>query len=61
MGRKKLRKDPQAVIEGEPLGGLKHTYNFPSGLSGYSGQFDSDVVGKVQNHPDVSILSGSSP
>ncbi|MCJ1244010.1 serine protease [Trapelia coarctata] len=35
------------------FGGVKHTYNFHGSFLGYSGRFDSDVIRKVQKHPDV--------
>jgi len=57
MGRMKLSDDFQSVIEGKSFGGLKHTYNFPGNFLGYSGLFASDVIRKVQKHPDVGRLS----
>ena len=33
--------------------GLKHTYNIPGGLLGYSGHFDESVIERVRQHPDV--------
>lgn len=36
------------------FGGLKHTYNIPGGILGYSGHFDEDVIEQVRRHPDVS-------
>ena len=33
--------------------GLKHTYNIPGGLLGYSGQFDGEVIESVRRHPQV--------
>ena len=36
------------------FGGLKHTYNIPGSLLGYSGHFDEDVIERVRRHPDVS-------
>lgn len=37
--------------------GLKHTYNIPGGLLGYSGTFDNSVVEEIQKHPDVRCSS----
>lgn len=34
--------------------GLKHTYNIPGGLLGYSGHFDESVIESVRRHPQVS-------
>lgn len=39
------------------FGGLKHTYNIPGSLLGYSGHFDESVIERVRRHPDVSFLS----
>ena len=33
--------------------GLKHTYNIPGGLLGYSGHFDEGVIESVRRHPQV--------
>ena len=33
--------------------GLKHTYNIPGGLLGYSGHFDEQVIENVRRHPQV--------
>lgn len=33
--------------------GLKHTYNIPGGLLGYSGSFDDAVIEQIRSHPDV--------
>ena len=41
--------------------GLKHTYNIPGGLLGYSGHFDENVIERVRRHPDVSISSECTP
>ena len=35
--------------------GLKHTYNIPGGLLGYSGHFDEQVIESVRRHPQVCI------
>lgn len=35
------------------FGGLKHTYNIPGGILGYSGHFDEEVIEQVRRHPDV--------
>ena len=37
------------------FGGLRHTYNIPGGLLGYSGHFDENVIERVRRHPDVSF------
>ena len=34
--------------------GLKHTFDIPGQLLGYSGHFDEDVVEQIRKHPDVS-------
>ncbi|KAL8647283.1 MAG: hypothetical protein Q9210_005649 [Variospora velana] len=42
------------------FGGLKHTYNIPGGLLGYSGHFDEDVIEQVRRHPDVEYIERDS-
>lgn len=49
---KKKRSQTNSVDE--VFGGLKHTYNIPGGLLGYSGHFHEDVIEKIRRHPDVS-------
>ena len=39
--------------------GLKHTYNIPGGLLGYSGHFDEEVIENVRRHPQVRSLHAS--
>ncbi|KAL8936233.1 MAG: hypothetical protein Q9211_004279 [Gyalolechia sp. 1 TL-2023] len=41
-------------------GGLKHIYNIPGGLLGYSGHFDEDVIERVRRHPDVEYIERDS-
>ena len=36
--------------------GLRHTYNIPGGLLGYSGHFDEEVIENVRRHPQVSDI-----
>ena len=43
------------------LGGLKHTYNIPGGLLGYSGYFSEEVIGNVRRHPQVRDLPMCNP
>jgi len=38
----------------EALVGLKHTYDIPGGLQGYSGAFDDVVLNEIRRNPDVS-------
>jgi cerevisin len=38
----------------EALVGLRHTYNIPGGMMGYSGAFDDSVLSEIRKHPDVS-------
>jgi cerevisin len=40
--------------------GLKHTYNIPGQLLGYSGTFDKDVVEEIRKHPDVAYVEKDS-
>ncbi|KAL8921795.1 MAG: hypothetical protein Q9208_005552 [Pyrenodesmia sp. 3 TL-2023] len=42
------------------FGGLKHTYNIPGGILGYSGHFDEDVIEQVRRHPDVEYIERDS-
>lgn len=49
-----LRKRSQVPFVDTLFEGLKHTYNIPGGLLGYSGHFDDDVVEQIRRHPDVS-------
>ncbi|MCJ1458199.1 serine protease [Mycoblastus sanguinarius] len=42
------------------FGGLKHTYNIPGSLLGYSGHFDEDVIERVRRHPDVAYIEKDS-
>jgi cerevisin len=63
---RELRKRSQAPLGGaakesswfdqiEALVGLKHTYNIPGGLAGYSGAFDDATLSEIRKHPDVRI------
>jgi len=45
---------PSWMDEIEALVGLKHTYDIPGGLRGYSGAFSDDVLAEIRKHPDVS-------
>lgn len=40
--------------------GLKHTYNIPGELLGYSGTFDNNVVEEIRKHPDVAYIEKDS-
>ncbi|KAL9101652.1 MAG: hypothetical protein Q9163_003108 [Psora crenata] len=40
--------------------GLKHTYNIPGGLLGYSGHFDEEVIEKIRRHPQVAFIEKDS-
>jgi len=42
------------------LVGLKHTYNIPGGLSGYSGAFDDATLNEIRKHPDVAFVEKDS-
>lgn len=48
-----LKKRSGFTFEGV-FDGLKHTYNIPGGMLGYSGHFHEDVVEQIRRHPDVS-------
>jgi cerevisin len=51
-----LRKRSQTPMSDDTVfEGLKHTYNIPGGLLGYSGHFDEGVIELVRRHPDVSL------
>lgn len=54
-----LRKRSQFPIMDTVFGGIKHTFDIPGNMIGYSGHFDGDVIEAVRRHPDVSILSVS--
>lgn len=56
-----LRKRSQMSFQETFFEGLKHTYNIPGGLLGYSGHFDEDVIEMVRRHPDVSQSIPTSP
>ncbi|KAF3480747.1 proteinase R [Arthroderma uncinatum] len=38
------------------MGGMKHTYKFPTGMKGYSGHFDEDMIKQIANHADVKYV-----
>lgn len=40
---------------GTPLGGMRHTFNFP-GMKGYSGAFDETTVNEISENPLVSPI-----
>ncbi|KAL9638364.1 MAG: hypothetical protein Q9164_001596 [Protoblastenia rupestris] len=40
--------------------GLRHTYNIPGGLLGYSGHFDEEVIENVRRHPQVAYIERDS-
>ena len=52
--KSELRKRSQIPFLDQVFGGLRHTYNIPGSLLGYSGHFDADVIEQVRRHPDVS-------
>ena len=52
--RSELRKKSQIPFLDQAFGGLRHTYNIPGSLLGYSGHFDDEVIEHVRRHPDVS-------
>jgi len=45
---------PSWMDEIEALVGLKHTYDIPGGMKGYSGAFSDAVLSEIRRHPDVS-------
>lgn len=49
------RKRSQTPMMEQVFNGLKHTYNIPGGMKGYSGHFDEDIIDQVLSHPDVSL------
>jgi Peptidase inhibitor I9 len=49
-----LRKRSQSPMQDTVYEGLKHEYNIPGGMRGYSGHFHQDVIEQVRRHPDVS-------
>lgn len=51
--KNELRKRSQEPLIGSCSNGLKHTYNIPGGLLGYSGSFDDEVIEQIRSHPDV--------
>jgi cerevisin len=62
---RELRKRSQAPLvtsksswleDFEALVGLKHTYNLPGGIMGYSGAFDETVLNEIRKHPDVAYV-----
>ena len=53
-----LRKRSQFPIMDTLFQGMKHTFDIPGNLLGYSGHFDEDVIEAVRRHPDVSIYPG---
>ncbi|KAF1816382.1 vacuolar serine protease [Eremomyces bilateralis CBS 781.70] len=58
--RMELRKRSQLPIVDEVFEGLKHTYNIPGSLLGYSGHFDDEVIEQVRRHPDVEYVEKDS-
>ncbi|KAI9731698.1 MAG: serine protease [Cirrosporium novae-zelandiae] len=56
-----LRKRSQFPISPDDIfEGLKHTYNIPGSLLGYSGNFDESVIEQIRSHPDVSYVEKDS-
>jgi len=51
---------PSWMDEIEALVGLKHTYDIPGGLRGYSGAFSDDVLAEIRRHPDVAYVEKDS-
>ena len=50
-----LRKRSQFPTMSNVFEGMKHTFDIPGALLGYSGHFDEDVIEAVRRHPDVRI------
>ena len=50
-----LKKRSQFPIMDTLFEGLKHTFNIPGNMLGYSGHFDQDTIEAVRRHPDVSF------
>nr|ADD51841.1 serine protease [Thermomyces lanuginosus] len=44
----------------DPFKGIKHTYNIPGALMGYSGHFPEDVIEEIRRHPDVEYVEKDS-
>lgn len=57
---KKMRKRSQFPFKNDVFDGLKHTYDIPGSLLGYSGHFDEDVIEQVRRHPDVDYIERDS-
>nr|A1XIH3.1 RecName: Full=Subtilisin-like protease 7; Flags: Precursor [Trichophyton equinum]ABD38558.1 secreted serine protease [Trichophyton equinum] len=38
------------------MGGMKYTYNFPTGLKGYSGHFDEQMIKEISKRADVKYI-----
>jgi len=58
--KQELRKRSQTPFTDTVFEGLKHTYNIPGGLLGYSGHFDEDTIELVRRHPDVEYIERDS-
>lgn len=54
--RAELRKRSQFPILDTVYEGLKHSFDVPGGLLGYSGHFDDTVLEEIRRHPDVRRL-----
>ena len=54
----KARSQRQSYLNKEATiyQGLKHQYDIPGRILGYSGHFDEDVLHELRRHPDVSFL-----
>ncbi|KAK2747191.1 subtilisin-like serine protease [Onygenales sp. PD_40] len=46
----------QSEFVGIAEAGVKKTYNFATGLKGYAGRFDADVIKKISEDPDVAYV-----
>ncbi len=56
--RTELRTRAQFPFSGDSIfEGLKHTFDIPGSLLGYSGHFDEEIIEQVRRHPDVSCRS----
>ncbi|KAA8913881.1 autophagic serine protease Alp2 [Sphaerosporella brunnea] len=53
-------KESSWLDEIEAMVGLKHTYDIPGGLRGYSGAFDESTLAEIRRHPDVAYVEKDS-
>ncbi|KAL8955261.1 MAG: hypothetical protein Q9193_006819 [Seirophora villosa] len=60
IAKAKRELSKRSLLPLTTFAGLKHTYNIPGSLLGYSGHFDEDVIERVRRHPDVEYIERDS-